>query len=50
MSVYKKCPNCGESQTSETIKGKVYIFNKGKSEIAQNMGVGGEGEFAVKIK
>ena len=44
------CPNCGESAVSRIVKGRVYIFNAEKSEIAQNMKINKNGEFAIKIK
>ena len=45
-----KCPNCGETPASETFKGRVHIFNSKKSEIAHNMEINNEGEFAIKSK
>ena len=45
-----KCPNCGENGTTTTIKGRVYIFNPEKSEIAKNMKAKQKGEYAIKTK
>ena len=45
-----KCPACGESIATETIKGKVYIFSPEKSEISRNMKIKAKGEFAIKTK
>lgn len=45
-----KCTNCGETPSSESFKGRVHIFDSEKSEIAHNMGLNGEGEFAIKSK
>jgi len=46
----EKCPNCGDSATSDSFKGKVYIFDSENSQIAQNMKLNQKGEFAVKTK
>ena len=45
-----KCPACGETVTSETIKGKVYIFDTDKSDVAKNMKINKPGEYAIKTK
>ncbi len=44
------CPNCGGTKFSENFKGRVYIFNPEKSEIANNMKINKEGEFAIKAR
>ena len=44
------CPNCGEVISSNTIKGKVAIFNAEKSKIAEEMKINANGEFAIKTK
>jgi len=45
-----KCPDCGESATTESFKGRVYIFNTEDSKIAKNMKVVQKGEFAIKTR
>ena len=45
-----KCPNCGETPASETFKGRLHIFNAEKSEIAENLKINAQGEFAIKSK
>jgi len=45
-----RCPNCNETAPSETIKGRVHIFNPEESQIAKNMNVKNKGEFAIKTK
>ncbi|MCR4284590.1 MAG: DNA-binding protein [archaeon] len=45
-----KCLNCGETPASETFKGRIHVFNSEKSEMADNMGLRSEGEFAIKSK
>ncbi|MFA4960216.1 MAG: transcription elongation factor subunit Spt4 [Candidatus Pacearchaeota archaeon] len=45
-----KCPNCGETPASDSFKGKIYVFNSKESEMANNMKIYSEGEFAIKTK
>jgi RNA polymerase subunit RPABC4/transcription elongation factor Spt4 len=45
-----KCPKCGGTQASETFKGRIHIFNAKKSELAANMKINSDGEFAIKSK
>lgn len=45
-----KCPKCRETPASESFKGRVHIFDAEKSELAENMGINKEGEFAIKSK
>jgi RNA polymerase subunit RPABC4/transcription elongation factor Spt4 len=44
------CPNCNETPASENFKGRAHVFNAEKSEIAENMEVYKNGEFAIKSK
>ena len=45
-----KCTNCGETPSSDSFKGRVHIFNSKESELAHNMEINKEGEFAIKTK
>lgn len=45
-----KCPSCGETPSSDSFKGRVHIFNSEKSEMADNMKIYKNGEFAIKTK
>jgi RNA polymerase subunit RPABC4/transcription elongation factor Spt4 len=45
-----KCTNCGETPSSDSFKGRVHIFNAEKSELAHNMEINNDGEFAIKAK
>ena len=45
-----KCTNCGETPASESFKGRIHIFDAKKSEMAENMKINKEGEFAIKSK
>tara|TARA_Y100000310_G_scaffold209043_1_gene209672 strand:- start:1556 stop:1738 length:183 start_codon:yes stop_codon:yes gene_type:complete len=44
------CPICKGNQFSESWKGRVYISNPEKSEIAKNMELNAKGEYAIKTK
>ena len=46
----EKCPNCGSSASTDSAKGRVYIFDTENSEIAKNMKINNKGEFAIKTK
>jgi RNA polymerase subunit RPABC4/transcription elongation factor Spt4 len=45
-----KCPQCGETPSSDSFKGKIYIFNPEKSELANRLEIAKKGEFAIKTK
>ncbi|MCK5449716.1 DNA-directed RNA polymerase subunit E'' [Candidatus Pacearchaeota archaeon] len=45
-----KCSNCGETPSSNTFKGRIHVFDAEKSEMAENMKINSEGEFAIKSK
>jgi len=45
-----KCPICGESQLSETWKGRVYLADPEKSIIAKKLKIEKSGVFAIKSK
>ncbi|MFH1238228.1 MAG: transcription elongation factor subunit Spt4 [archaeon] len=45
-----KCPNCGETPASNSFKGRIHIFDVEKSEMAENMKINSNGEFAIKSK
>ncbi len=44
------CPNCGEATSSDSFKGRVYITDKDKSEIARRMKIKYNGKMVVKSK
>lgn len=46
----EKCPVCGCKENTETIKGRIYIFNPEKSEIASKIGLKNKGNFAIKTR
>jgi RNA polymerase subunit RPABC4/transcription elongation factor Spt4 len=45
-----KSPSCGHTQSSDSFKGKIFIFNAKESEMANNMKITKEGQFAIKTK
>ncbi len=44
------CPSCKGNQFTESWKGRIYIGNPDKSEIAQKLGFKIKGEYAIKVK
>ena len=44
------CPICKGNQFSENWKGRIYISDPARSEIAQKMGIMVKGEYAIKVK
>jgi len=46
----EKCPICESRESTDSFKGKVYILNPEKSEIAQKLNIKNKGEFAIKTK
>ena len=48
--IYKKCPNCGSKEFVESYKGRVYIVNPEKSEVAENLNLKTQGNFAIKTR
>ncbi len=46
----EKCPICGSKESTDSFKGKVYILNPEKSEIAQRLKIKDKGDFAIKTK
>lgn len=45
-----KCPNCGNDEFSETIKGKLFLLKPEESEIAKHLKINKEGTYAIIIK
>jgi DNA-directed RNA polymerase subunit E" len=44
------CPVCKGNQFTENWKGRVFINNSEKSEIAQKMDIKVKGEYGIKVK
>jgi len=45
-----KCPNCDSAPSSDSFKGRLYVFNAKESEIANKLEINNNGEFAIKTK
>ena len=45
-----QCPLCKGHSFSESWKGRVFIVNPEKSEIAKNIGITAKGEYALKVR
>jgi len=45
-----KCPQCGETPSNDSFKGRIHVFNPEKSEMAYRMKIRNKGEFAIKTK
>ena len=46
----EKCPNCESKEYTEGFKGKIFVLDAKKSEIAKNLNIETNGEFAVKTR
>jgi RNA polymerase subunit RPABC4/transcription elongation factor Spt4 len=45
-----KCPNCGSKEFTDSFKGKIFVKNSEKSEIAKKLNIVGKGNFAIKTR
>lgn len=45
-----KCPLCKNNQFSENWKGRVFIMDSEKSEVAKHIGITAKGEYAIKVR
>ncbi|MEK6861802.1 MAG: transcription elongation factor subunit Spt4 [Nanoarchaeota archaeon] len=44
------CPVCKGNKFSENWKGRIYIVDPNRSEVAKNLNLKVKGEYAVKVK
>lgn len=44
----EKCPKCDSSESIEGFKGRIFVSNPEKSEIAQKLNIKTKGNFAIK--
>ncbi len=44
------CPICKGNQFTENWKGRLFISNPEKSEIAKKIGINVKGEYGIKVK
>ncbi len=45
-----ECPLCKGKQFTESWKGRMYIFNPEKSQIAKRLNITAKGEYAIKVR
>lgn len=45
-----ECPLCHNSNFAESWKGRLYIVDAEKSEIAKKIGINIKGEYAIKVR
>lgn len=45
-----ECPLCHGKEFSENWKGRVFILDAAKSEIAKNISITEKGEYAIKVR
>lgn len=45
-----QCPACHSTTFSESWKGRIYIVDPNKSEIAKKIGITAKGEYAIKVR
>ena len=45
-----KCPRCESREFTENFKGRIFITNPEKSEIAQKLNIKSKGNFAIKTR
>ncbi|MBT4257815.1 DNA-directed RNA polymerase subunit E'' [archaeon] len=45
-----KCPKCDAKEFTDGFKGKIYVTNPEKSEIAEKLNIKGKGLFAIKTR
>jgi len=45
-----RCPDCESKENTETFKGRVFVLDPGKSEIAKKLNIKNKGNFAIKTR
>ena len=45
-----KCPKCDSKEFTESFKGKIYVLDPEKSEIAKKINLKQKGKFAIKTR
>ena len=45
-----ECPICKGNQFSLNWQGRLYIVDPNKSAVAQKIGIGAKGEYAIKVR
>mgnify|MGYP001585098541 FL=1 len=45
-----ECPICKSTQFTDSWKGRIYVQDTNKSEIAKKIGINIKGEYAIKVR
>ena len=45
-----KCPKCDSKEFTDSYKGKIYVLDSEKSEIAKKINLTSNGKFAIKTR
>ena len=45
-----KCPNDNNEKFTDNWKGRIFIIDINKSEVAKKIGINAKGEYAIKIR
>ena len=45
-----QCPLCKSDQFGQSWKGRIFMVDANKSEIAKKIGITAKGEYAIKVK
>ena len=46
----EKCTKCGSKESTDVIKGRIYIISPEKSEVAKKLKITDKGNFAIKTR
>ena len=46
----EKCPKCGSKESTDVIKGRIYVISPEKSEVAKKLKITDKGNFAIKTR
>ena len=46
----EKCPKCGSKEHAEAFKGRIYVHDPEKSEIAKKLDMKEKGNYAIKTR
>lgn len=46
----EKCPNCDSKESTDSFKGRTFVLDPEKSEIAKNLKIKKKGNFAIKTR
>jgi DNA-directed RNA polymerase subunit E" len=45
-----KCPKCSSKESTDNFKGRIFVLNPEKSEIAKILNIKDKGDYAIKTK